>query len=58
MLGVRRPSVTTAASILQRAGFITYRRGVIEVLDRAGLEAACCECYALIRDESRRLVSG
>jgi Mn-dependent DtxR family transcriptional regulator len=58
MLGVRRPSVTTAAALLQRAGFITYRRGVIEITDREGMEAACCECYALIRDEYRRLVSG
>jgi CRP-like cAMP-binding protein len=56
MLGVRRPSVTTAAALLQRAGFITYHRGVIEIADRAGLEAATCECYALIRDEYRRLV--
>jgi CRP-like cAMP-binding protein len=56
MLGVRRPSVTTAAALLQRAGFITYHRGVIEIADRPGLEAATCECYALIRDEDRRLV--
>jgi CRP-like cAMP-binding protein len=56
MLGVRRPSVTTAAALLQRAGFITYRRGSIQITDRAGLEGAACECYALIRDEYRRLV--
>jgi CRP-like cAMP-binding protein len=56
MLGVRRPSVTTAAALLQRAGFITYRRGVVEIADRPGLECATCECYALIRDEYRRLV--
>jgi CRP-like cAMP-binding protein len=56
MLGVRRPGVSTAAALLQRAGFITYRRGVIEILDRAGLENAACGCYALIRDEYRRLV--
>jgi hypothetical protein len=41
-----------------RAGFITYRRGVIQVVGREGLEAACCGCYALIRDEYRRLVRG
>jgi CRP-like cAMP-binding protein len=58
MLGVRRPSVTTAAALMQRAGFITYHRGVIDVLDRAGLEGAGCECYALVRDEYRRLVAG
>jgi CRP-like cAMP-binding protein len=58
MLGVRRPSVTTAAALMQRAGFITYRRGTIHIVDRPGLEAATCECYAVIRDEYRRLVSG
>ena len=57
MLGVRRPSVTTAAALLQRAGFVTYHRGLISVVDRAGLEGAACGCYALIRDEYRRLVS-
>ena len=57
MLGVRRPSVTTAAAMLQRAGFITYRRGVITIADRAGLEGATCECYAIIRDEHRRLLA-
>ena len=56
MLGVRRPSVTTAAALMQRAGFITYRRGVIEITDRPGLEGAACGCYALIRDEYRRLI--
>lgn len=56
MLGVRRPSVTTAAAMLQRAGFITYRRGTIEIVDRFGLEAATCECYTIIRDEYRRLL--
>jgi CRP-like cAMP-binding protein len=58
MLGVRRPSVTTAAALLQRAGFISYHRGVISIVDREGLEGAACECYAMIRDEYRRLVSG
>jgi CRP-like cAMP-binding protein len=57
MLGARRPSVTTAAAMLQRAGYITYHRGVIDVLDREGLESAACECYALIRDEYRRLLA-
>ena len=57
MLGVRRPSVTTAAALMQRAGFITYHRGVIDIVDRSGLEGAACECYAIVRDEYRRLVS-
>ena len=46
MLGVRRVSVTAAAGGLQRAGLIAYHRGEIAVLDRKGLEAAACSCYA------------
>ena len=46
MLGVRRVGVTTAAGILQRGGLIEYHRGEMSVLDRGGLEAAACECYA------------
>lgn len=51
MLGVRRPSVTVAAGILQRAGFIQYSRGRMTILDRAGLEASACECYAIVREK-------
>lgn len=49
MLGVRRVGITTAASALQRAGLIEYQRGNLIVLDRAGLEAAACSCYAAHR---------
>jgi CRP-like cAMP-binding protein len=57
MLGVRRASVTVAAGMLQKAGFIRYTRGTIIVLDRAGLEAASRECYGIVRAELERLLS-
>ena len=56
MLGVRREGITEAAGELQRAGFIRYRRGHIAVLDRSGLEARVCECYAVVKDEFARLL--
>ena len=56
MLGVRRAGVTVAAGVLQRAGFIRYDRGRIEVTDRAGLEAATCECYGVVRRAYERLL--
>jgi CRP-like cAMP-binding protein len=45
MLGARRSGVTIAAAMLQKAGFISYHRGQITVVDRAGLEETTCECY-------------
>jgi len=56
MLGVRRESVTEAAGNVQRAGLIEYHRGRITVLDRAGLEARVCECYAVVKREFDRLL--
>jgi CRP-like cAMP-binding protein len=55
MLGVRRATVTEAVGSLQRAGLIHYRRRQVAIIDRAGLEAASCNCYAAIRQEFDRL---
>lgn len=56
MLGVRREGVTEAAGKLQRAGVIHYSRGQITVLDRAKLELLSCECYAVVKRETDRLL--
>ena len=49
MLGTGRPTVSVAAAVLQRAGFIEYARGTVKITDRAGLETAACECYRVIQ---------
>jgi CRP-like cAMP-binding protein len=56
MLGVRREGVTDAAGKLQKLGVIEYRRGHITVLDRPKLEHLCCECYAVVKKETDRLL--
>lgn len=57
MLGVRREGVTEAAGKLQRQGVIEYSRGHITVLDRPRLEQLTCECYAVVKKETDRLLS-
>lgn len=57
MLGVRRESVTQAASDLRDAGYISYRRGHITVIDPSGLETRACECYGVVKKELRRLLT-
>jgi len=49
MLGANRTSITLAAQNLQNAGLISYRRGTIQIRDRAGLEQTSCECYAVVK---------
>jgi CRP-like cAMP-binding protein len=56
MLGVRREGVTEAAGKLQKLGVIEYSRGHITVLDRSKLEELCCECYAVVKTETDRLL--
>jgi CRP-like cAMP-binding protein len=53
MLGVRREGVNKAAGTLQRQHLISYSRGILTTLNRAGLEAVACQCYAIIKEESR-----
>ena len=55
-LGVRREGITEAARRLQASGLIAYRRGRITVIDRRGVEAACCECYSAMRLEYQGLL--
>jgi CRP-like cAMP-binding protein len=57
MLGVRREGVTEAAGKLQKLGVIRYARGKITVLDRPKLEDLCCECYAVVKKETDRLLA-
>jgi CRP-like cAMP-binding protein len=56
MLGVRRPTVTSGAGVLQTAGLIRYHRGRVTILDRKALETASCECYEVVAKELNRLL--
>jgi hypothetical protein len=55
MLGVQRPTVSTTANMLQKAGLITYARGHMTVLDPEGLAEGSCECYELIEAQMDRI---
>jgi CRP-like cAMP-binding protein len=57
MLGVRRPSVSVVANMLQEAGLIRYRRGHIRLLDLDGLREGSCECYDVVKAHYERLLS-
>jgi Mn-dependent DtxR family transcriptional regulator len=56
MLGVARQSVGIATGELAERGLISYTRGEMRILDRAGLERASCECYSIVRSEFDRLL--
>ena len=56
MLGVQRSAITIAAGVLQQKNLISYARGVITVVDRAGLERLSCECYGLLVADYHRLI--
>jgi len=56
MLGVQRTTVTAVAGSMQAKGLIRYRRGVVDILDRAGLETMACECYGAVRKGYERLL--
>lgn len=56
MLRVQRTGVTAAASALQRAGLIGYKRGKVTIIDRRGLEHRSCECYGVSKMEFDRLL--
>jgi len=56
LLGVRRQTISLTAGTLQRAGLVTYRRGLLRVLDREGLEDASCECYTVLKQLYDRIM--
>jgi hypothetical protein len=56
LLGVRRAGVTVAAGALQKAGYVHYAKGRIQITDGAGLEAAACDCHFIVRREFERLL--
>jgi CRP-like cAMP-binding protein len=57
MPGVRREGVSKTAGALRKQRLISYRRGTLTTLNRAGLEAVACQCYGIIKAEYDRLLS-
>jgi CRP-like cAMP-binding protein len=57
MLGTDRPSVSLAASVLQKQGLIEYTRGAVKIVNRKKLEDSACECYGVIRQYDGELGS-
>ena len=55
MLGTDRPSVSSAAGVLQRGKVIAYTRGAVEIVNRKKLEKSACECYGVIRQYDAEL---
>lgn len=58
MLGVRRATVSEVASRLQRRGLVHYDRGIMQIVDRSGLEKVACECNGVVTKELARLLVG
>ena len=58
MLGVQRTTVTETLHALEAEGLIRCRRGAVEIVDRAGLEGAACECRAIVKEQYARLLPG
>jgi Mn-dependent DtxR family transcriptional regulator len=54
MLGTRRSSVTVAASILQKAGLISYTRGNVKIIDTKRLQDAACDCYQSLQRQIKQ----
>jgi hypothetical protein len=53
---VRRAGVTQAAQKLQENGLISYRRGIVQIIDQRGLEEFSCECFKTVREQYDRLL--
>jgi len=49
MLGDERAHISRTAQAMQKSGLISYKRGILKILDRQGIEKASCECYEVVR---------